>query len=211
MSDSSSTRRNPFVIVGGFALLGLLAAAVLLRPNWFGIGADSAEPAAIQSLPAPTIPEVAVVRDSLGGVAVGAPAPDFSLTDLNGQTVALHDFAGHPVMLNFWATWCAPCRIEMPEIEASLRAQKDAGFVVLALNQAEDPDTVREYMATLQLAFVPLMDTDTQVADLYGVAGIYPTSYFIAPDGTVSAVHRGPATQGQIDDYLKAMAAQQQG
>ncbi len=209
MPEQDSSRRHPLVIVGGLALIGLVVATVLFRPIWFGSGQDSAD--TLRSLPAPALPEAAPIRDGLGSLAVGSPAPDFTLSDLDGRQVSLHTFQGQPVMLNFWATWCGPCRLEMPEIQAAYDARKADGFVVLALDQDEDPDTVREYMATLQLTLVPLMDVNLQVAEQYGVAGIYPTSYFITPDGIVSAVHRGPITQGQIDDYLKAMAAQPRG
>ncbi len=205
-------RRNPLILVGGFALLGLLAAALLFRPDWFGLGQDVTEPEAASdftSLPAPEKPEIAIVRDGLGGIAVGSPAPDFTLQNLAGDEVALSSFAGRPVMINFWASWCAPCRIEMPEIEAIYQERQDEGLVILALNQDEDADTVREYFAALQLSFDPLLDMDLKVAEEYGVAGIYPTSYFIAPDGTVSGVHRGPATLDQIKGYLDAMSATQ--
>ncbi len=209
MPEQDSSRRHPLVIIGGLAFIGLVLAAVLFRPNWFGSGQDSAD--TLHSLPAPALPEVAPIRDGLGSLAIGSPAPDFTLSDLDGRQVSLHTFQAQPLMLNLSATWCAPRRLEMPEIQPAYDARKADGFVVLALDQDEDPATVREYMATLQLTLVPLMDVDFQVAEQYGVAGIYPTSYFITPDGIVAAVHRGPVTQGQIDDYLKAMTAQPRG
>ena len=148
--------------------------------------------------------EIAKVPDGFGGMQVGEVAPDFELLDVDGNSVSLSSFAGQPVMINFWATWCAPCRIEMPEMQAVYEARKDEGFVILALNQDESAETVTAYFHDeMNLTFTPLLDTNSVVSANYGVYGFNPSSFFIDPDGVISARHIGPLTAGQLESYLE--------
>ena len=142
----------------------------------------------------------------IGNVEIGQLAPDFAVENVRGETVALSDYEGQPVILNFWATWCAPCRIEMPELEATYQAYQQDGLEILALNREESPTTVGAFFQEMDtqgtpLTFVPLMDLDGRVADRYGVFNM-PTTYFIAPSGEITAVHRGPLTTDLLDQYL---------
>lgn len=131
----------------------------------------------------------------------GAPAPDFSLLDLEGQSVSLSDQAGNPVLINFWATWCGPCRIEMPFIEAQYQANKDNGFAVLAVDFDEPKADVEAYVRSLGLTFTVLLDPGGVVNDLYRVRG-YPSSFFIGRDGVIKVVHIGVMTEAQLADNL---------
>ena len=138
-----------------------------------------------------------------GALLVGDKALDFALQDLDGNEVQLSSFAGQPVIVNFWATWCAPCRIEMPELQAAFEENADNDLVILAVDQQEPPDVVREFFYNqMGLTFTPLLDTESAISDLYGTGMVYPTTYFINPAGEVTAVHRGPMTKSQIDGYL---------
>lgn len=138
---------------------------------------------------------------------VGEAAPDFSLQDLNGETVTLSQFRGRPVLINFWATWCVPCRTEMPEIEAAYQAYREQGFAVLAVDVQEPPEDVRAFVEEFRLSFVPLVDTTGAVFDLYKVLAL-PTSYWIDRQGRVSAVHLGPMTGEQIRTYVEGLLAE---
>ncbi|MGE3541992.1 MAG: TlpA family protein disulfide reductase [Candidatus Tectimicrobiota bacterium] len=139
----------------------------------------------------------------------GQPAPAFRSRDPQGNAIALHDYRGRPVIVNFWATWCAPCRQEMRALQAIYELYQAAGLVVLALSQDQDEsaELVRAYWSRMALTFLPLLDTDGRVATHYSVF-MLPSTVFIYPSGTIAAVHLGPLTQGQIEHYLKAILAQ---
>jgi len=115
---------------------------------------------------------------------VGSPAPEIVLKDLQGQEVKLSDLRGKVVLLNFWATWCKPCKEEMPAMQASYDKLRDQGFVVLAVNELEDVDKVIEHIRTHRHTFLVVMDHDNRVANRYGVVGL-PASFLIDRQGIV--------------------------
>jgi thiol-disulfide isomerase/thioredoxin len=114
-------------------------------------------------------------------------APGFSLTDMDGEQHTLDDYRGKVIMLNLWATWCPPCRREIPSMESIFQDLGDKGFVVLAVNQFETPDHVFAYMGQLSVypTFPILFDQDSKVAELYGVKGL-PTTLLINRQGQVA-------------------------
>jgi thiol-disulfide isomerase/thioredoxin len=120
--------------------------------------------------------------------------------------VTLGQFRGQPVLINFWATWCGPCRTEMPEIEASYQKYRAAGFVVLALDVEEPPEDVHAFVDEFKLSFVPLLDESAEVFKLYKVRAL-PTSYFVGTEGNLSAIHLGPMTGAQISAYVDNLLA----
>lgn len=142
---------------------------------------------------------------SLGGVTVGAAAPDFTLLDLDGNEVSLSDFVGQPVIVNFWAEWCAPCRSEMPEFQRAFEAHhEEDGLVILAVNQADPENVIREFFYDeMELTFTPLMDDRVEVAVEYGAFRTLPTTVFITPEGIVSRLYRGPLNQAFLDRFLE--------
>ena len=132
---------------------------------------------------------------------MGAQAPDFELQSIEGQVVKLSDLRGKPVLINFWATWCGPCRIEMPAIQSEFEAHYP-DLEVLAVNFDEPPDEVKSFADELGLTFEVLLDEGGQVnGDLYRVRG-YPSSFFVDPDGVIQVVQIGILTEGQLQDYL---------
>jgi peroxiredoxin/outer membrane lipoprotein-sorting protein len=128
--------------------------------------------------------------------------PDFTLSDLKGETVSLTSLKGKAVLLNFWATWCAPCVAEMPEIEQAQRRFADKGLVVLAIDDGEDPDKVRKFMAEHGYTFRVLLDRDESVGHQYSVAG-WPSMFFIDREGYIRAQYRGYNTRNLMDDLKK--------
>jgi len=135
---------------------------------------------------------------------IGEPAPDFTLETLNGTEVRLSQFRGQPVLINFWASWCQPCRKEMPELVRSYKANKSRGFVLLGMNLTYI-DTVQDAQAfakEFNITFPVLLDKDGAVAEKsYGVQGI-PTSVFVNRDGTIARIQIGPMTGPQVDQYV---------
>lgn len=197
--------RNPLLIFAGLALLGLALALLIFGNSLFGDQeVESGEQTAfLQQIPeSNTTSGLPTLASDEGPLSVGSLAYDFELQNLEGDTVSLADFRGQPVIINFWATWCAPCRIEMPELQASFEKYKDDGLIILALDQDESPELVRSFFYDeFGLTFTPLLDVEQAVAIEYGVFN-FPSSFFINGDGIITAIHRGPALQSQIDDYL---------
>jgi len=203
--EKRSNGRNPLLIFGGFAILGVALALLIFGGNLFGAEEreSEGETAVLQQVPdLSTTSGVARLSSSNEALTVGDQAYDFKLQDLSGSSVSLADFRGQPVIINFWATWCAPCRIEMPELQASFEKYKEDGLVILALDQDESAEVVRSFFHDeFGLTFTPLLDVDQAVAVQYGVFN-FPSSFFINSDGIITAIHRGPALQSQIDVYL---------
>lgn len=109
-------------------------------------------------------------------------APDFTLRDLNGKKVQMRDFRGKVVFLNFFATWCVPCRLEMPAMDRLYQANKDKGLLVLAVDLREGVKPVRSFLRELKVSFPALLDEDGSVAFMYGVRPL-PTTYLVGRDG----------------------------
>ncbi|MCL4238793.1 MAG: TlpA family protein disulfide reductase [Anaerolineae bacterium] len=125
-------------------------------------------------------------------------APDFTLPGLDGE-VALADFRGKYVLLNFWASWCPPCMAEMPDLYAYYRQHQDTGFTLLAVNVAEDEATVRAFLAANGFDFPVALDTTSAIYQQYGGAGL-PSSFLIGPQGTLATMWRpGAITREMLD------------
>ncbi len=133
-------------------------------------------------------------------LAVDAPAPGFELVALSGETLRLEDFRGTPVLLNFWATWCGPCRLEMPAFQARFE-QYGGELAVIAVNFDEPREDVQTFVDELGLTFAVLLDPGADVQRLYQVLG-YPTSYLLDAEGVIRVRHVGIMTEGQLDGYL---------
>ena len=114
-------------------------------------------------------------------------APDFTLEDMDGESYKLHDYRGKVVLVNFWATWCPPCRKEMPALEALYKKLGGDSFAVLAVNQWEDPDHVFAYTGELNVfpTFPILFDPESKISADYGVKGL-PTSFLIDKKGRLA-------------------------
>jgi peroxiredoxin len=127
-------------------------------------------------------------------------APDFSLPDPKGNLRRLSSFRGRVVLLNFWATWCPPCRSEMPSLEALYQAYKHQGFEVLAVaSDVQGGEVVQPFVAQHHLTFPTLLDTTTHVTRVYGVTTL-PTTYVLDREGRLVSVEIG------LRDWSKAEA-----
>jgi peroxiredoxin len=135
---------------------------------------------------------------------VGDEAPDFAYTLADGTTHQLSDLRGQRVLINFWATWCPPCKAEMPDIQAAYEQYGNDDFMVLAVNSAEEQARVEAFAAEMGLT-IPLITNEAgDIGTGYGARGL-PTSYFVDRDGTISYRHTGIMTTAFIQQRSEEM------
>lgn len=125
-----------------------------------------------------------------GAVAVKETAPDFTLKTKSGKNLRLNDFRGKVVMINFWATWCAPCRQELPHMEALYKKYKDRGFVLLGVNIDNDSVAAKKMAEEFKLTFPVLYDEKQQTSKLYKLKAM-PSTFIVDRGGKVHEVHLG--------------------
>lgn len=183
------------LLVGGV----LVGAAMALQGNLSAL-ADFTPQAKTAPLLSP--------QTSLGTLKEGSPAPDFTVSTMDGAALKLSDFHGKPVMINFWASWCGPCTAEMKNIEAVYQKHTDDDFVILAVNQGEGKDTIKGYGELWKLNFRLTRDPNQKAGQLYKALAL-PTTVFVDKDGKVYEYHiGGPMTQEFIEKRVDAMLAQ---
>jgi cytochrome c biogenesis protein CcmG/thiol:disulfide interchange protein DsbE len=137
-------------------------------------------------------------------------APDFTLRDAGGRAVKLSDYSGKVVLLNFWATWCGPCRIEIPWFIQFEKEFKDRGFAVLGVSMDDDGwDSVKPYIERMRVNYRVVMG-DSLVSDLYGGVNSLPTSFMIDRQGRVARIHIGLAGRSEYQDDINTLLDQPQ-
>ncbi len=143
-----------------------------------------------------------VIKVAIGlAQSPGAAAIDFRLKTLAGGTVTLAEYRGRPLLLNFWATWCKPCRAEMTDIIAAYNAHQDLQVLAINLTDQERMKDVRTFVSELQMPFPVLLDEKGKVRKSYALRGV-PTSVFIDSSGVVRFVNPGPITRELIERGL---------
>ncbi len=159
---------------------------------WTYISADRAGTSTAGEIPAPR---------------QGFLAPDFALQTLEGKTITLSDLRGQAVLVNLWATWCPPCRAEMPAMQKMYEEYKDQGFVVLALNMTyqDTPSAVFPFAQEYGLTFPILLETNGQVAAKYELRSL-PSSFFIDRDGIIQeVVIGGPMAEALLRTRIESL------
>ena len=141
-----------------------------------------------------------------GPAAVGRTAPDFTTETLDGRRIRLSQYRGKPVLLNFWATWCAPCQDEMPLIQRASDIYKGQGLVVLAVNyQQTSTSSMQAFLRKVDARFPAVFDPAAQIAGAYGVNVGLPVSVFIDRSGTVSFIQLGQMSNAILQQRLHAI------
>src|SRR5581483_2354250 len=188
--------------IGGVLLAALIAALVLFRAGGRG---DSAGPVDIGA--APTAAGEASPEAGTGALSgrppvTGQPAPDVALRDASGRLVKLSDLRGKVVWVNFWATWCVPCKQELPDIQKLYDEKRDAGLEVLEVNWQDKPDDAQSFFDGLGLTLPLVFDRSGAVFEQYRLRGL-PDSFFIDRDGNISSVYFGQLSEKKMRDRLE--------
>jgi thiol-disulfide isomerase/thioredoxin len=127
------------------------------------------------------------------------------LPDTAGNMQAIGQWRGKVLVANFWATWCPPCRAEMPALEEVYQARRDEGLVVLAIDQNESPDSVKSFQAELGLTFPLLLDPGYTVSDQYRI-NLLPSTFFIGRDGVIrDVVFGGPMNRALLESKIESL------
>ncbi len=157
-------------------------------PSPSGITANPSPASSPPVLPAAPVPAPTPVR----GTGVGNAAPDFRFNGSDGKTVSLSDLRGHPVVVNFWASWCGPCQAEMPLLEDLSRdtSLRDKGLVFYGVDIGEKEATVQSFMSAHGFTFPVLLDARQDIAEAYNIRAI-PATFFIDKDGVIKARRDG--------------------
>jgi peroxiredoxin len=142
-----------------------------------------------------------MVMQAAQAVEANTPAPDFTLHAMAGPNTRLQELRGKVVMVNFWATWCGPCRQEMPHLNRLHEKYSRSGFVLLGVNVDDDPRNAAAVAAKLGIQFPVLLDTDKKISDKYELQTM-PSTFLIDRDGKVRYVHRGYLS-GYEEQYEK--------
>jgi peroxiredoxin len=144
--------------------------------------------------------------DAPGCKPANASSLNFTLKDANGANVRLADYKGKVVLLNFWATWCGPCKVEIPEFVDLYAQYKDRGFVILGVlaNDTPAPDQLRTFMGEYKMSYPVLFSTE-ELESAFGSVWALPTSFLIGRDGGVCAKQLGPAKKDDVERSLKSL------
>jgi peroxiredoxin len=185
-------KRNDFLVLAAGLLVGAgLAVFIYYVRDFRNSGPEKVDEITGVNLPA--------------SASVGSSAPDFELVNLENERVKLSELRGKIVVLNFWATWCEPCKVEMPYFE-QLHQIKFEGLEILGINFDEPQPQVQEFVDEFNLHFPILLDPGGEVQNLYRVRG-YPTTMIVDKDGVIRYHHIGLITDDQLDHYLIGMGA----
>jgi len=177
---SERMRTIVVLVVVGIVLAG---AAVVVEQPWANDG----------------LTDVTLTGDVSGvAPAAGVVAPDFKTTTVDGTPVSVADFKGRPVWLTFGASWCADCRGEAPDLQATYEKYAAQGLVVLSIWINEDVQAVRDYASRVGLTFTQVADPSTTIASRYRILGV-PTHYFISPDGVIEEVRIGGLPPAEME------------
>ena len=149
---------------------------------------------------------LAVTLPAFGGLATSGPAPQFQLAARGGKTIDLAQYKGQVVMINFWATWCGPCRQEMPLLESIYKKYNKMGFTLIGVNVEPDTKPVESFLKETPVSFPIAFDTKSEVSKMYEVSGM-PSTVIVDRKGKVSVIHHGykPGDENVYQDAIRKL------
>lgn len=134
-------------------------------------------------------------------------APDFTLTTFAGDSITLRQLRGQVVVINFWASWCPPCRDEAPYLESTWRAYKDRGVVFIGVDYVDTDREALAYIAEFDITYPNGPDLGTRISQAFRIQGV-PETYFVAKDGTLRGVKIGPLAPPELEQRLDSLLAE---
>lgn len=195
---------GPHTLLAGLAVVAIIAVALWL----IFLRGGGGQPAATGVVPLP--PELQTAGREIGP-RIGQLAPDFELDTLDGERLRLSDLRGRPLVLNFWASWCSPCRREVPALIRAQNRHADAGLLIIGLNIEEPPGAAQTFVDEFGVEFPIPMDRDGAVYRAYGYEGLVgpPRTFFVDADGIITKIYAGQAPDEQIAQDTAAHASPQ--
>lgn len=149
-----------------------------------------------------------LVQAATGPVASGM-APDFSLTTFEGETIVLSELRGQVVVINFWASWCPPCREEAAYLESTWRKYRDQGVMFIGVDYVDTEKEALAYLAEFDITYPSGPDVGTRISDAYHIRGV-PETFFADKRGQLRGVHIGPLQPPQLDEKIEELLAEPQ-
>jgi cytochrome c biogenesis protein CcmG/thiol:disulfide interchange protein DsbE len=188
-----SARLRLGVLIGTGLMLGVLLGILIMKPSsLIRISAKFQRPVSVYL--------------QTGAAAIGKPAPDFTISGLGNSEIQLSKYVGYPVVLNFWASWCIPCQVEMPYLQQRYQSL-NSRLAVIGVNAGESKSDVQKFVDDFGLTFDIGLDARGAVQKKYIVVGL-PVTYFIDEQGVVRAEHIGEMSEEQLNGYLALLGVQ---
>lgn len=147
------------------------------------------------------------LKKAQAGPRESGMAPDFTITDFDGRTVTLSDLRGQVVIVNFWASWCPPCREEAAYLEATWRKYEDRGVVFIGVDWVDTEKEALAYIDEFDITYLNGPDIGTRIAQAYNIQGV-PETFFVAKNGELRGVHIGPMKSPQLDEKIEELLAE---
>lgn len=187
--NKSGARIGGLLLIGtGLLLIGIVSGLILLKSN--------NDPGSAAAADGSIIMDGAVVPAN-----VNFTAPSLNLKDLQGHDVSLDDYRSKVILINNWATWCPPCKAEMPLLEAYYQAHQDEGFILVAIDAGDPPAIVDEFIKSYKITFPVWLDPDNQALQVFKNYGL-PSSYVIDKDFTVRFAWTGAVNDTTLEQYV---------
>jgi len=189
---------------------GLVAAAIVALAVWAAVRSFDPAPRQVPAsslIAAGQLPTPLATPRAASSPTEGAAAPAIALETLQGDRISLADYDGRVVLVHFWATWCGPCRYEIPELSRVRNELTDLGFEILAVNVGEEVESVTPFVESMEMAFPVLLDRDMRVAQSYAIRGI-PASFLVDQEGIVRMVHVGVLTEELLRERVETLLDQ---
>jgi thiol-disulfide isomerase/thioredoxin len=201
----SLTRLVAAALVLGAGVLVLWQAGIVFKSDAATIKDD--EGRTVELLPADASLQTAAPAGRSVGLEKGDVAPDFEFSSFDGERMRLSDFRGRPVFVNFWATWCGPCRAELPRMEVALRDHAADGLVILGVNNGERIQAAQRFLQKLDVKLTEYAyDPAASIVQRYAVPGL-PTSYFIDADGVITGVYATELSAKLMEEAIQGAIA----